>query len=70
MIEKKSILITISGIAAGIALSFFFYHRFKITGFFLFIPIFSLGGTLFRNVRRDREIEVSKDEYSVHPDDE
>jgi len=36
----------------------------------LFIPIFSLGGTLFRNVRRGHRIEVSKDEYPVHPYDE
>jgi hypothetical protein len=69
MIEKRSILITVLGIAAGAALSFFLYHRFRITAFFLFIPFFSLGGMLFRGFGREREIEVKKEEYSMHPDD-
>jgi hypothetical protein len=47
MIEKRSLLVTLLGLVCGAALSVWLYHRFKITGFFLFIPVFSLGGSLF-----------------------
>ena len=68
MIERRSVLITILGLAAGIALSVWLYHRFKIVGFFIFIPVFSLGGSLFRNMWRRKEKaqgEIEHHEYTV-----
>jgi hypothetical protein len=68
MIERRNILITILGLAAGVALSLWLYHRFRIIGFFIFIPLFSLGGSLFRNVWRRREEEhkeIDHHDYTV-----
>ena len=63
MIERRSVLITILGFAAGIALSVWLYHRFRIVGFFIFIPVFSLGGPLFRNIWRAKQKENKKIEH-------
>jgi hypothetical protein len=71
MIERRSVLITILGLTAGVALSVWLYHRFKIVGFFIFIPVFSIGGPLFRNIWRGKEKaqgEIEHHDYTVEDD--
>jgi hypothetical protein len=85
MIERRGLLITVLAVVIGGLLSIWLYVRFRIVFFFLFIPIFTVGGSLFRNLRRSRNLrsndlrshdsrsrdhEVNKDDYSVHPDEE
>jgi hypothetical protein len=71
MIEKKSLFFTLLGLACGAALSFWLYRRFKITGFFLFIPFFSLGGPLFRRFGGgEKKKEIEHTGYTVEEDDE
>jgi len=71
MIEKRSLLVTLLGLACGAALSAWLYHRFKITGVFLFIPVFSLGGSLFRRFRGGKEKkEIEYSAYTVKEDDQ
>jgi len=68
MIKRRGALITILGLAAGIVLSVWLYHRFRIVGFFIFIPVFSLGGSLFRNMWRGKEKkpgEIEHHDYTV-----
>ena len=71
MIEKRGPFITILALVIGGLLSVWLYIRFKIIFFFLFIPIFTVGGSLFRNLLfrnlwRKRDFEVKKDE-KTHP---
>ena len=70
MIEKRGLFITILALVIGVLLSIWLYIRFRIIFFFIFIPIFTVGGSLFRNLWKGREVETNKDEYTVHPDEE
>jgi hypothetical protein len=71
MIEKRSLIVTLLGLVCGAALSVWLYHRFKITGFFLFIPVFSLGGSLFRRFGSgEKKKEIEHTGYTVEEDDE
>jgi hypothetical protein len=85
MIERRGLLITVLAVVIGGLLSIWLYVRFRIVFFFLFIPIFTIGGSLFRNLRRpndlrsqdpgsrnhrSQDLEVKKDDYSVHPDED
>ena len=70
MIEKRGLLITILAIVIGGLLSLWLYIRFRIIFFFLFIPIFTVGGSLFRNLWKRRDDEINEGEHSVHPDED
>jgi hypothetical protein len=56
MTERKGLLITILAIVIGGLLSIWLYIRFRIIFFFLFIPVFTVGGSLFRNLKRSNDL--------------
>ncbi|UCB45802.1 MAG: hypothetical protein JSV25_16635 [Spirochaetota bacterium] len=77
MIEKRGLFITILALVTGGLLSLWLYIRFRIIFFFLFIPIFTVGGSLFRNMWKGREQryrepegkEIDQNDYSVEDEE-